>query len=139
LRPFRLNACTGDRYAAQWVVEAFSRHGVAYRHSDRDRSAIYLDALPIFTSGRVQLLDNPRLVHQFAALERRSSTSGRDRVDHGPHGHDDLCNAAAGALTLAAWRKKDGPWAVPVVINLGSRNPATVGGTELSALNRRGW
>jgi hypothetical protein len=61
-----------------------------------------LDALPLFTSGRVRLLDSKRLVSQFAALERRTSSIGKDRVDHGPGGKDDLCNAAAGALVLAA-------------------------------------
>jgi hypothetical protein len=37
--------------------------------------------LPKFTSGRVRILDNPRLVTQFAALERRTSPIGKDRVD----------------------------------------------------------
>ena len=49
-------------------------------------------------SGCVRLLDNPQLVSQFAALERRTSPNGKDRVDHGPGGHDDLCNSAALAL-----------------------------------------
>ena len=48
------------------------------------------------------LLDNPRLVSQFAALERRSTPVGRDRVDHGPGGRDDCCNAAALALSAPA-------------------------------------
>lgn len=39
---------------------------------------------------------------QFASLEPRTSSVGRDRVDHGREGHDDLCNAAAGALTLVS-------------------------------------
>jgi hypothetical protein len=58
-----------------------------------------LDALPLFTAGCVRLIDNPRLVGQFAALERRSTPVGRDRVDHGPSGRDDCCNAAALALS----------------------------------------
>ncbi len=61
-----------------------------YQHSDRDRSAIYLDVLPKFTSGRIRILDNSRLVTQFAALERRTSPIGKDRVDHGPGGHCDI-------------------------------------------------
>lgn len=98
LKSYGLATTTGDKYAAEWVVSAFGQHGVKYRHSERDRSAIYLEALPLFTSGRVRLLDNKRLVSQFAALERRTSAGGRDRVDHGPGGHDDACNAVAGAL-----------------------------------------
>jgi hypothetical protein len=93
---------TGDRYAANWVTEGFGKVGVAYSNSERDRSQLYLDAIPLFTSGRARLLDNPRLIHQFASLERRTSPLGKDRIDHGPNGHDDLCNAAAGALVACA-------------------------------------
>jgi hypothetical protein len=102
LRSYGLHHTTGDRYSANWVVEAFARCGVTYEHSERDRSAIYLDALPLFTSGRARLLDSRRLVTQFASLERRTSPIGKDRVDHGPGGADDLCNSAAGAIVAAA-------------------------------------
>ena len=102
LKSFGLTDTVGDRYAGEWVVDAFAKCGISYRHSDRDRSSIYLDALPLFTSGRARLLDNRRLVTQFASLERRTSSIGKDRVDHGPGGHDDLCNSAAGALVLVS-------------------------------------
>ncbi len=102
LRGYGIAEVTGDRYAAGWTVEGFAKEGVGYRQSERDRSALYLDALPLFTAGRARLLDHQRLVHQFCALERRTSRSGRDRIDHAPGAHDDLANAAAGALTLAA-------------------------------------
>lgn len=98
LKSYGLRETIGDRYAAEWVVDAFAKCGIAYKHSERDRSAAYLDALPLFTSGRVRLIDNKRLVNQFASLERRTFAGGRDRVDHGPGGHDDVCNAAALAL-----------------------------------------
>ncbi|WP_425907606.1 hypothetical protein [Nitrobacter sp. TKz-YC02] len=102
LRSYNVRTVTGDRYSAQFVVDAFSKHGVTYEHSSRDRSAIYQDALPLFTSGRVRLLDNPRMVNQFAALERRTSSLGKDRIDHAPGGSDDTCNAAALAMVLAS-------------------------------------
>jgi hypothetical protein len=84
------------------VIEAFAKVGITYRHSDAGRSAIYLDCLPLFTSGRARLIDSPRLISQFAGLERRTFSTGRDRVDHGRAGGDVACNAAAGALVLAA-------------------------------------
>jgi hypothetical protein len=99
LKSYGLSSTVGDKYAAGWVVDAFAKVGVTYEHAERDRSEAYLDALPLFTSGRVRLLDSPRLVSQFAALERRSTPIGRDRVDHGPGGRDDCCNAAALALS----------------------------------------
>jgi hypothetical protein len=102
LKAYGLQSTKGDKYAAQWVVDAFAKCGIKYEHSERDRSSIYLDALPLFTSGRARLLDNKRLVSQFSSLERRTSSIGKDRVDHGPGGKDDLCNAAAGVMVLAA-------------------------------------
>jgi hypothetical protein len=101
LKSYKISSTVADRYAAQWVVAAFDRNGIKLEHSERDRSAIYLDCLPLFTSGRARLLDSPRLISQFAQLERRTFATGKDRVDHGRAGHDDLCNAAAGAMVLA--------------------------------------
>lgn len=106
LKSYRCQSTHGDRYGAQWIVQAFQKCGIRYQHSERDRSAIYLDALPLFTTGRARLLDNKRLISQFAALERRTSPSGKDRVDHGPSGSDDACNSAAGALVLAVSKKQ---------------------------------
>ena len=99
LKQYRLSEVTGDRYAAGWVPDAFKKVGIRYIQSERDRSAAYLDVLPLFTSGRVRLLDIPRLAAQFAGLERRTSAVGKDRVDHGPGGKDDCCNSAALALS----------------------------------------
>jgi hypothetical protein len=106
LRAYGLSETTGDRYAAEWVVSAFAANGIVYKHSERDRSAIYQDCLPLFTSGRAKILDNSRLVSQFAQLERKISPMGKDRIDHGQGGHDDLCNSAALAMVLATTVQK---------------------------------
>jgi hypothetical protein len=108
LKAYGCTEVTGDRYAASWVVEAFAKHGVTYKHSLRDRSAIYADALPLFTAGRARLLDNRKLVSQLSNLERRTSSTGRDRIDHPQGAHDDLANAAAGALGLATGSSEPG-------------------------------
>jgi hypothetical protein len=112
LKSYRCFTTVGDHYSAEWIVSAFAKCGITYRHSDRDRSAIYLDALPLFTTGRARLLDNKRLVTQLASLERKTSPSGKDKVDHGPGGHDDTANVAAGALVLATATKLD---VVPII------------------------
>ena len=100
MRDYRCHQITGDHYGAAWVEESFAKAGARYIQSDRDRSAVYMDCLPIFTSGRARLLDNPKLINQFGALERRTFSTGRERIDPGPM-HDDLCNAAGIALSLA--------------------------------------
>jgi len=102
LKSYGLRACTGDKYSLGFTNEGFAKAGIAYSYSEHDRSAIYVSTLPLFTAWRARIVDNRKLVTQFASLERRTSSVGRDRVDHGRDGHDDLCNAAAGALTLAS-------------------------------------
>jgi hypothetical protein len=92
---------TGDHYSAEFVREAFSKCGIEYKPSELSRSEIYLELLPLISSGRVDLLDNPRLVRQLSGLERRTARSGKDSVDHAPGGHDDCANSAAGALVFA--------------------------------------
>jgi hypothetical protein len=101
LKSYGLSQCTGDRYAAQFTVDAFAQCGITYLASERDRSTIYADALPMFGSGRVNLLDNPRLITQLAALERKTSPGGRDKIDHPRGQKDDVANASCGALVLA--------------------------------------
>jgi hypothetical protein len=113
LKQYSLRDTIGDRYAAAWVTDGFARQGINYKHSERDRSAIYLDSMAAFNSGRIRLLDNRRMVTQFSNLERRTSPIGKDRVDHGPGGHDDLCNSAAGALvqlTFKDWSQPGATW-----------------------------
>ena len=136
LKSYRCTHVTGDKYAARWVTEAFAKAGITYRQSDADRSAIYLDALPLFTSGRARLIDSARLVAQFAALERRVFSTGRDRVDHGRTGKDDACNAAAGALVLAARPTQD---VVPFVVPFITGTPRRIPGSSPSGTDWRGY
>lgn len=85
-------------------MDAFRRGGVEYAHAEIDRSAIYRNCLPLFTAGRVRLLDSRKLVTQFSGLEWRTLSGGKERIDHPDvaSAHDDLSNAAAGALVLAS-------------------------------------
>ena len=101
LKRYRLSEVFGDRYSAEWCAQTFDKFGVHYRPSEKNRSEIYLEFLPAVMSDRVELLDNRRLVNQLAGLERVTGR-GRDVIDHPPGGHDDVANAAAGALVLAA-------------------------------------
>jgi hypothetical protein len=108
-KSYGLASCTGDAYSALWCVEAFAKVGIRYHRSERNRSEIYLDCLPIFTSGRARILDNKRLINQFASLERKTSSVGRDRVNHPIGGHDDCANATALAMVLAAAPAHEAP------------------------------
>jgi hypothetical protein len=107
LYTYKIREVTGDRYGAEWVRERFRTAGIDYRASDLSRSEIYLEFLPLLNSGRVKLLDNPKLVAQITGLERHVLRSGAETIDHAPGGHDDVANAAAGALVQAAKREMD--------------------------------
>jgi hypothetical protein len=101
LTQYGIRRVSGDHYAGEWPREAFRRHGIGYAVSDRTKSDIYREFLPLVTSGRVELVDDPRVVKQLLGLERRVSRSGRDTIDHAFGDQDDLANAVAGALVGA--------------------------------------
>jgi len=110
LKSYSVREVTGDQYAGEWVPAAFGRHGITYKPSELSRSEIYLEVLPLFSQGRIELLDLPVLRTQLLLLERRTRAGGRDSVDHPRGAHDDHANAAAGALRLAAPAKVSRSW-----------------------------
>lgn len=103
LKTYGVHRVTGDRYAGEWPREQFRKHGVAYDTAEKSKSDLYRDLLPMLMSGQVELLDDPRLLAQLGALERRTGRGGRDIIDHPPgvNSHDDLANAVAGACVVA--------------------------------------
>jgi hypothetical protein len=102
LKQYRLTRVCGDRYAGEWPRERFRMCGVTYELSEKPKSDIYRDLLPLLNSRKVQLLDDRRLISQLHGLERRTARGGKDSIDHGPGAHDDSANAVAGALVLAS-------------------------------------
>jgi hypothetical protein len=97
---YRISNVVGDAYGGIWPREKFEQHGVSYIVANKNRSELYLALLPELNSGTVRLLDNPRLVAQLVGLERRTSRTGKDAIDHMPGQHDDVGNAVAGLVHL---------------------------------------
>jgi hypothetical protein len=102
VKRYRIARVTGDKWGSGFVVEQFRKHGVAYHPSDKTKSELYTEFLPLVNSRVCDLLDSLRLLAQLTGLERRTSRGGRDSIDHAPNAHDDVANAVAGALVLAS-------------------------------------
>jgi hypothetical protein len=102
LSSYHVTKICGDRYAGEWPREQFAKRNVIYEPSEKVKSDIYRDTLPLLNSRKCELLDNRRLISQLHGLERRTARGGKDSIDHGPGAHDDVANAVAGALVLAA-------------------------------------
>ncbi len=83
LNQYRISSVVGDKYAGGWPREQFQKHGIGYDASAAPKSDLYKDLLPILNSGKIELLDNKRLINQLVGLERRTSRSGKDSIDHG--------------------------------------------------------
>jgi hypothetical protein len=110
----------GDKYAAEWPVEAFRKAGISYRPSELTRSEIYAEFLPLVMSRRLELLDHRQQLAELRSLERRTGR-GADIIDHPKGFHDDVANSCAGAAVLAveagryvrddiiAWNRPIGP------------------------------
>ena len=93
---------TGDHYSGEWVVAEFAKHRISYQPANRPKSKIYLEAIPLFSTGLVEIPGNKRLVAELKQLERRVRPGGRDTIDHPVGGRDDLANSVCGALVGVA-------------------------------------
>jgi len=101
LKNYRIREVIGDRYGGEFPRELFRKAGINYKLSDRNKSEIYRDLLPMLNSDRVELPDNKQLRAELLGLERRTARGGRDSIDHAPGQHDDLVNAVGGAIVNA--------------------------------------
>jgi hypothetical protein len=112
LQSYGIRRVTGDHYAGEWPIEVFAKRGIQYIVSERTKSHIYLEALPLLNAARVELLDNERLISQIASLERRTARGGRESIDHpqGPGARDDLANSVLGVLVAVAGGPA--PWVI---------------------------
>jgi hypothetical protein len=106
LREFRLRVVHGDKYAGNFVPREFHELEISYMESARDKSQLFLDALPLFTSGNAVLLDDKRLVEQLCRLRRVTGKGGRDKVEKRDGDRDDRANAVCGSLVLAGERAR---------------------------------
>ena len=100
LKQYGCATVTGDRYAGEWPREQFRKHGITYQPAELNRSQIYASLEPLINSGRVELLDHPKLFPQLIGLIRKG-----EKIDHANGEHDDHSNAAAGALVLSVGKR----------------------------------
>jgi hypothetical protein len=106
LQRFEIRHLIGDRYGAEWVASAFRRTAMRYEASSLDKSQIYNEVLHLFEQKKAEILEDKTLIPILRLLERRPRAGGRgDSVDHPPRGHDDIANAACGALWQASISK----------------------------------
>jgi hypothetical protein len=121
LKQYHISKVCGDRYAGEWPRERFRMCGVTYELSEKPKSDIYRDMLPLLNSWKVLLLDDRRLISQLHGLERRTARGGRDSIDHAPGAKDDVANAVAGVLVLASGKV---PFVISDAVLNWSRQPA---------------
>jgi hypothetical protein len=108
LRQYRVTEVKGDGYSAEWAAQAFKAEGRWYRPSERFKSQIYLESLPLFAQGVVELPPDRRLLVELASLERRTARNARDSVDHPRGAHDDRANSTCGVLVEVAAMPRSG-------------------------------
>ncbi len=94
LKLYRIFSIIGDRYAGQWVRQAFQAQGIRYEEAQAKAEA-YLELEPLFAQGRIEILDHPQLIRELKTLERKPRAGGKTLVDHPRGGHDDYANALA--------------------------------------------
>jgi hypothetical protein len=102
LRSYDIRQIQSDKYGGEFPVQAFAKSGIRCVQSAESKSTIYRECLAIFNTNRCELLDNAALVTQISRLERRTSKSGSDQIDHPSNSRDDIANVACGVILMCA-------------------------------------
>lgn len=100
MKTYGISEVEGDRYAGEWPRERFRKQGITYRLAASSKSELYAALLPMLNSKTADLIEHPVMRDQLLSLERRVSRGSRDSIDHPAGQHDDVANAAAGALVM---------------------------------------
>lgn len=103
---YRVRHVTGDRYAGNWVSDAWRDNGIKYQPSELSSSEAYAELMPRFTTpGALQLPELEVLIKELCNLEIRVRPNGADLITHPPgRGHHD--DAAVVVALLATVTKK---------------------------------
>jgi len=139
-RAYRVTDLSGDHYAGAWVVAGFARHRVTYRPSDKSKSVVYREVLPLINAGRVEPPAHPTLRTQLANLERRVSRAGQDSIGAVAGAHDDVSDAVCGALVTAGGGVPGDNWIAYMkaeVLRTGAPLPASATEAERTAAGQR--
>jgi len=105
VRRFGVWYVTSDNYASEFLTVAWREHGrMKVEKSPLSASELYLDLQQRLQSGLVELCEHETLKLQLQQLRVFREQGGRTRVDHVAYGssHDDVSNACAGAVFVAA-------------------------------------
>ena len=100
-RRYHVSKIIGDKFGGGFPSDGFQKHSLSYEATKLTKSDLYRDLVPMLNSRRILLPRNTKMINQAAGLERTVAHSGKDTIDHGPGGHDDLINVVAGAASLA--------------------------------------
>jgi hypothetical protein len=123
-KEYRVLTVQGDAWGAGLTEATYKRNGIGYR-KDQPKSALYADFLALVNSGLPLLLNEPQMIRQFCALERRISFGSRtETIDHPQRDnfHDDAANVTAGAIVAAA--AKRGPMIITAAMLARARQPS---------------
>ena len=100
-RRYGVSYVLGDRYAAEWVRQAFRDARLAYWAAPWTKAEAYRELEPLLVAGQLDLLEHPELLRELRCLERRYHPGGRIAIDHPSGAHDDHANALALAVAHA--------------------------------------
>jgi hypothetical protein len=103
-RSYGIKAVTGDKYAKDWVQDAWREEGFKYIEAEQPAAQLYLESQPQWVRGLVGIYGDPVLLKELRHLECIPGRIGKDQVTHPRNMHDDMANVVCGCITLLAAR-----------------------------------
>jgi len=104
---YNVSTLVGDRWGGDFPRQMLRDRNVNYRISEKTTSDAYRALLPLLNSREVELPQHGKAIAQLASLQRRTSSSGKDRISHPSGQHDDLAAAIAVAAAHCKFGKSN--------------------------------
>jgi hypothetical protein len=68
VKEYGVREVIGDNFSAEWVVSDFKDHGIRYKRSERNKSELYLECLPLFMRQAIRIPELPILSRELRLL-----------------------------------------------------------------------
>ncbi|MCG7853669.1 MAG: hypothetical protein MIO92_14215 [Methanosarcinaceae archaeon] len=138
LKDYGCHEIVGDRFGGEWVESQFRKRGIVYRPSTLSKSEIYVEAIPLFTMGRILLPKSVELEEEVVGLERKILPTGRQEITHAVGFHDDIVNSTLGAAVNVYKELAQAPTPAELEARLPSmkKHPKQIVAAEIAAFNK---
>ena len=101
LKEYGIRSVHADDYASEFQSRLWKKNHIKHIKIRRSKTQLYTDLLGMFSSGTIELLDDPEMKKQLLNLQRKAIGGGAERIDHVSGSDDAIANCCGGLASIS--------------------------------------